>query len=194
MKAVVVMGLLIAVAIVARVEAAVEPRELNALRDFYNTTNGRAWTYSTNWLTGDPCDNKWYGIKCVNGHVDALDFILNNLIGELPSSIGNLTYVTQVNLDCFNKIGGRLPDSISLMTKVFVWTMASDPLVGPLPVPGFCTMKNSLQILHLGGAKFTGQIPECLSFMATRNCGLESIAWKCPIPDWARTGCHATCV
>ena len=76
------------------------------------------------------------------------------------------------------------------MTKVYVWTMADDPLTGPIP-KAMCNMQG-MAILHLGGSSLTS-IPDCLSFMATRNCGLEDIPFKCPIPSWAKQHCGATC-
>ena len=45
--------------------------EINALRKFYQFTGGSKWKQPTNWLQGDPCENKWYGIFCniENTHV-----------------------------------------------------------------------------------------------------------------------------
>ena len=45
--------------------------EINALRKFYQYTGGSKWKQPTNWLQGDPCENKWYGIFCniENTHV-----------------------------------------------------------------------------------------------------------------------------
>ena len=60
---------------------AVDAVELAALQDLYNSTNGDRWTYSTNWLQGDPCDDNWYGLNCVNGHIDAILLQQNNLGG-----------------------------------------------------------------------------------------------------------------
>ena len=39
--------------------------EINALKDLYYMTNGANWKDNTNWLLGDPCQNQWYGIACV---------------------------------------------------------------------------------------------------------------------------------
>ena len=111
----------------------------------------------------------------------------------LPSNFGDLSYATQVSLDCFNHIGGELPSSLGQMKRVFVWTMADDPIEGAIPEE-MCNLKESLQILHLGGAKLTGPIPDCLSFMADRDCGLSGNPFKCPIPKGAITGCKASCV
>ena len=50
----------------------------------------------------------------------------------------------------------------------------------------------SLSILHLGQNKFTS-IPECLHQLQLSSCGLEMDPFKCPIPSWAGSECHATC-
>ena len=37
-----------------------------ALVDFYKATHGIRWRRSQSWLTGDPCENSWYGVTCLN--------------------------------------------------------------------------------------------------------------------------------
>lgn len=46
------------------VSAAVPQHETNALTELYNDAGGPDWTSNTNWLTGDPCENAWYGVSC----------------------------------------------------------------------------------------------------------------------------------
>jgi len=40
-----------------------------ALVDLYNATNGPEWSWNTNWLNGDPCSQRWFGVGCVNDTV-----------------------------------------------------------------------------------------------------------------------------
>ncbi len=64
----------------------------------YNSTNGPGWTNNTNWLSGPL--NTWYGITVADGRVSIIEQINNNLIGYIPSEIGNLTelqYLTIVD-------------------------------------------------------------------------------------------------
>ena len=49
------------------VNAAVSASEKTALTDLYAATGGASWTTKTNWGTGDPCTNSWYGITCNTG-------------------------------------------------------------------------------------------------------------------------------
>jgi hypothetical protein len=72
--------------------ADVSPAERNALVDLYNATNGPHWRRSTNWLQGDPCTDKWFGVTCgpANAAVGLLRLGRNRLNGTLPSSLGDL--------------------------------------------------------------------------------------------------------
>ena len=35
-----------------------------ALVDLYYATNGPQWYNNNNWLVGDPCFDRWIGVKC----------------------------------------------------------------------------------------------------------------------------------
>jgi len=44
-----------------------------ALVDLYTATAGPQWTNNNNWLVGDPCANRWFGVGCnSNGTVTDL--------------------------------------------------------------------------------------------------------------------------
>lgn len=38
--------------------------ELNFLWELYNFTNGPNWRNKDNWFFGDPCTERWFGVKC----------------------------------------------------------------------------------------------------------------------------------
>ena len=60
-----------------------------ALVALYNSTDGANWTNNTNWLTGNL--DTWNGVTVdVNGRVTSLDLSTNNLVGTIPTEIGNL--------------------------------------------------------------------------------------------------------
>src|SRR5690349_12935035 len=61
-----------------------------ALVDLYNSTNGPNWNYHTNWLTKRPVST-WGGIIVSGKRVILIDLFDNNLIAQIPYSIGNLT-------------------------------------------------------------------------------------------------------
>ena len=38
--------------------------ERQALVKLFERTNGEGWKRRNNWLKGDPCSNRWFGISC----------------------------------------------------------------------------------------------------------------------------------
>ncbi len=80
-----------------------------AMIDLYNSTNGPGWTNHSNWLTSAPLYS-WFGIFSGDSiHVQVITLNNNNLVGTLPSSLGNLTsdgmYINLSN----NRLSGSLP-------------------------------------------------------------------------------------
>ena len=75
------------------------PTPYRALSALYASAGGAAWTKKSGWLqTTGPCRdtsvNSWYGVTCASGEVTALDAVSNNLIGSLPTELGDLTSMT----------------------------------------------------------------------------------------------------
>ena len=71
-----------------------------ALVALYNATNGPNWANSTNWLTAAPLD-EWFGVTTdsSSGRVTELSLGYNNLFGELPAELGDLTALENLELD-----------------------------------------------------------------------------------------------
>ena len=56
----------------------------------YHSTKGTQWFNNNQWLS-DKWECLWYGVTCNKyGVVTALDLSSNNLIGFMPSEIGEL--------------------------------------------------------------------------------------------------------
>ncbi len=73
----------------------VSPGERQALLDVFTSTDGPAWVEADNWTspTVDPC--LWFGVGCnPAGGVVKLHLSKNNLSGSLPSSFGQLSFLT----------------------------------------------------------------------------------------------------
>jgi hypothetical protein len=87
---------LIALLLCSSLQAALQTSELNALVDLYSSTNGNLWHNNANWLQGDPCENRWFGITCddTDSVVLRLSLPQNNLAGYLPPSLSALTSMT----------------------------------------------------------------------------------------------------
>eukprot|EP00295_Goniomonas_pacifica_P047535 CAMPEP_0175916486 /NCGR_PEP_ID=MMETSP0108-20121206/10872_1 /TAXON_ID=195067 ORGANISM="Goniomonas pacifica, Strain CCMP1869" /NCGR_SAMPLE_ID=MMETSP0108 /ASSEMBLY_ACC=CAM_ASM_000204 /LENGTH=212 /DNA_ID=CAMNT_0017239041 /DNA_START=15 /DNA_END=653 /DNA_ORIENTATION=- len=203
--------LTILLALCVHVYGALPAPEVQALKDLYNSTGGPSWTHNTNWLKGDPCENKWFGVVCHppapqklspkflsdgQDHVYELSLAQNNLVGTLEESFGNLEAMQWIALDIFNQLSGPMPQSVSKLTEVTLFTIAGsfgssagDKFSGPIP-QGICNMKK-LEVLHFGANRFTS-VPACDVWCNIPNCDLGHNPLKGTIPQCAQTNCHAT--
>eukprot|EP01006_Ploeotia_vitrea_P022278 TRINITY_DN54681_c0_g1_i1.p2 TRINITY_DN54681_c0_g1~~TRINITY_DN54681_c0_g1_i1.p2 ORF type:complete len:198 (-),score=7.03 TRINITY_DN54681_c0_g1_i1:362-955(-) len=193
--------LLCTLCLVITLQSKLAPQEREALVDLFHSAGGSGWKSHHNWLRGDPCENRWHGVKCSQmgryQHVTELSLADNNLDGTLPPSFGNMTKMSILALDIFNQLRGPLPENIGQMRDVILFTIAGsgpgtpgDKFSGPIP-KGICQL-TSMSIMHFGDNAFTS-IPECFCNHVPANCALGGNNFKCPIPDCAKTKCGATC-
>lgn len=74
--------------------------EFEAIKVFYESTNGDNWTNNSNWNTAlTACDvsNDWYGLTIEGGHVVNLNLNNNNLNGFIPMDINSLVNLTELS-------------------------------------------------------------------------------------------------
>jgi Leucine-rich repeat (LRR) protein len=120
-----------------QLSAQVNTTDSLALVDLYNSTNGPNWTNHTNWLTSAPVSS-WFGVFLNGTQVDVIALQHNNLVGILPSSLGNLTDLP-VTIDFSdNRLSGSIPSSygnLSGSAPSFL-LFARNQLSGPLPLFG----------------------------------------------------------
>ena len=130
--------------------------EREALIALYQATNGDQWKYKTNWCTDEPLDT-WYGVTTdEEGHVNTLTLPYNNLNGEIPAEIGNLTKLTSFYLH-FNQLSGEIPTEIGNLTNLTDLTLFSNQLSGEIPAEiGNLT---NLTSLPLYSNQLSGEIP-----------------------------------
>ncbi|PQM37897.1 putative LRR receptor-like serine/threonine-protein kinase [Prunus yedoensis var. nudiflora] len=125
----------------------------------------------------------WVGVTCnhSNKRVVTLNLEAQKLVGSIPPSIGNLTYLTGINLIdnffhgeipqemgrllrlrylnlSFNSFGGKIPSNISHCTQLRVLNVGSNKLIGSIPDQ----LKSLLNLTHLwvSGNNLTGTIPD----------------------------------
>lgn len=105
--------------------------DCQALVDLYNNTDGNNWSRHAYWLTANNVCF-WSDVYCANGRVSHLYLGNNNLVGNLPASIGNLTEAKVLQFDG-NRLIGTLPDSVGNLLALEYLGVSRNNMVGPLP-------------------------------------------------------------
>ncbi|MCB0061756.1 MAG: leucine-rich repeat domain-containing protein, partial [Caldilineaceae bacterium] len=142
--------------------------ECEALVALYNSTNGPGWADSTGWLaTMTPCS--WVGVGCVAGHVQRLTLINQQMIGSLPTSMGNLSNLEILEL-YQNQLSGPIPAEIGNLLNLRELALSGNQLNGPIPLA--LANLTSLEQITLSGNQLTGTVP--IEFGALTN--LQSLA------------------
>jgi len=164
--------------------ATVSESEKKALLDLYYSTNGPGW--NSKWdLEAPVCD--WYGIKVDAGHVIELDLFENNLVGQLPESLGELKYLQRINM-AFNTLTGEIPKSIIRLHQLKILRFEMNRLIGKLPeslgemesleelslfnnflsgdIPESIGDLHNLKVLNLSSNGITGEIPKSIGDLA----------------------------
>ena len=83
-----------------------------ALVALYNATDGPYWTTSTNWLNAESTVSSWYGVTVTGDRVTGLSLASNELAGQVPTDVANLTGLT--SLDLSDNLIEDLPDLTAL--------------------------------------------------------------------------------
>ena len=131
------------------------PSQREALVAFYNACGGPDWTKSTNWLS-DREISSWHGVTVTDGWVTSLVLERNNLSGNLPSELGNLTNLQRLVL-YRNALSGKIPSELGNLTNLTRLYLYENELSGEIPTElGNLT---NLQRLYLGGNPLSGEIP-----------------------------------
>ncbi|KAF8043829.1 hypothetical protein BT93_A1975 [Corymbia citriodora subsp. variegata] len=113
----------------------------------------------------------WYCLKCHDAthRVFSLFFLQDDLPGQIPSAIGDLTYLQGLNLQKLSNFSGPIPESFTKLKYLQFLSISWLNLTGP--IPSFLGQLKSLTYLDLSFNKLTGSIPDSLSTIP----GLNSI-------------------
>ena len=137
------------------------------LEAFYDATGGAGWTNSTNWKTAAPL-GEWYGVRTgPGGRVTRLDLGDNQLTGQIPPFLGNLSNLTNLSL-WVNQLSGPIPPELGNLTNLTDLSLWGNQLSGPIPVE--LGNLSSLSQLDLSLNQLSGPIPPELWNL--RNLGL----------------------
>ncbi len=137
--------------------AQVNTQDSLALVDLYNSTNGGSWYKNTGWLAG-PVSN-WYGVSVAGGRVNHLILDSNNLVGPLPSTMGNLSGLTEVSM-YQNQLNDSIPTSFASLTNLTNLVLSDNLLIGS--IPSFLGDFSKLVQLDLTYNQLKGPIPVSL--------------------------------
>ncbi len=159
--------------------------EYDALLDLYNSTGGPNWSFNDGWLTDNP---NWYGVnitwsEATSSHVTGLYLNYNGLTGTIPSSLGNLTELQNLDLSS-NQLTGTIPTELGNLTSLEWLNLDDNQLTGTIPTQlGNLT---NLEDLDLGYNQLTsGTIPTWLQNLTNLQwLGLCSDQLTGTIPTW----------
>ena len=163
--------------------------ERAALMAIFNALDGPNWESHGYWGTEAPV-TRWPKVMCdENGHVVSLNLNDPGIKGSLPPEIGNLPYLTDLNMggpyvDCHftgslpEEIGnltnlkrlqmdncpfeGRLPESLGNLSNLERLYITYCEKLAPGPIPSWIGNLTKLKFIQIYGHNFTGQLPESL--------------------------------
>jgi len=125
----------------ATVKAQVSEQEFQALKALYNATDGDNWFNRTGWeninttATKDDVTTAWAGIENIeSGHITEITFHneRNNLTGQLPPEIGDLTWLKSLEIGR-NNIEGLIPEEFGNLINLEGLTISENKISGPFP-------------------------------------------------------------
>ena len=103
-----------------------------ALTALYEATGGDSWTRNDNWLSEAPLD-QWFGITANDAdEVSEVNLYSNELSGEIPSELGNLTNLETLKLDR-NELSGEIPSELGNLTNLETLKLSWHELSGEIP-------------------------------------------------------------
>ena len=140
-------------------EAASLSSDRDALVALYNATDGPNWTNSTNWLSDKPLGD-WHGVLVYNDRVTGLLLSENNLRGEIPTKLAQLTNLGILELG-WNQVTGTIPIELGQLTSLTRLNLDNNQLTGTIPTE--LTQLANLEYLGLSENRLTGPIPSELA-------------------------------
>jgi Leucine-rich repeat (LRR) protein len=137
-------------------------RDSLALVNLYNATAGANWTVRNSlgltspWNLAQPMTT-WYGVVSNSqGCVFQLNLANNQLVGTIPSSLGNLAELSVLQLYA-NNLSGTIPTELGNLSKVYYIQISNTMLSGSIPT-SFGRL-SSLTDLTMADNQLTGILP-----------------------------------
>ena len=135
-----------------------------ALVALYNATDGANWSTNTNWTSTTEPLSAWYRVTTdADGRVTELLLNQNQLSGEIPAELGDLTNLQKLWLNG-NQLSGEIPEELGNLAELPRLLLQENMLSGEIPAE-LGNMTNLLD-LDLSQNQLSGEIPEELGNLA----------------------------
>ncbi len=136
------------------------------LVNLYNATDGPNWERARNWNTTADL-NTWFGVGTNDqGRVVTLGLFGNQLAGEIPPEVGQLTSLELLNLSD-NQLSGEIPSELGNLPDLISLELSKNQLSGEIPAE--LGDLSNLNWLHLHLNQLTGEIPPELGDLNSLN-------------------------
>ena len=143
----------------------IPPLERQALQDLYDSTDGPNWNIPSQYHedfsnpNANLCD-LWLTFQCSSDyHIIGLDLYYSNLIGSIPSTIGQLSSLEGLYLHA-NQLIGTIPSTIGQLSSLRNLDLSYNQLIGT--IPSIIGQLSFLQRLDLSFNQLIGSIPSTI--------------------------------
>ena len=118
---------------------AIPLQERQALVTLYQSTDGGHWKNHDGWLGPVGTECTWHGVECIPDSdgfqtVIGIELDENNLVGSMPTNIGQLAHLRWLNISR-NQLKGSLPDAVGELTQLEDFMVFGNQLSGGIPDP-----------------------------------------------------------
>jgi len=139
--------------------------ECQALEKLWDSTEGKGWQDNRNWDTLTPVKS-WDGVDVLDDKVSSLLLYSNNLKGNIPLELGNLSALKRLSLSN-NSLSGKIPDALGNLSQLVYLELSSNQLTGEIP-SSFGSL-SKLNELYLSNNQLRGSIPDTLGDLEVLN-------------------------
>ena len=129
-------------------EAPPVPVDRAPLVALYESTSGKDWYWNQHWLTDAPIGD-WEGVTTdSNGRVTSILLPSNNLKGQIPPEIGDLSHLKSLIL-FQNYLSGEIPSELGSLENLESLWLEYNELTGCIPLKLHDIPDNDLDTLGL---------------------------------------------
>lgn len=165
--------------------------EVQALRTFYEATDGANWRKNTNWLSGDPCINKWSNVigcgapmtakaakqptkAAAHSSITGLNLAKMGMRGTVPTQLGLLSKLGAISVR-INEISGTLPSELGALKELKALGVYSNRISGTVPT----------QLAQLTPSTCWLNHAQCRTALDEDSCGPNDNRnlFSCPLPE-----------